>query len=340
MEIAHLLWGLNLGGIETMLVNIANEQTNQASVTIIIINDDINIELLSRLKPGIKVIKLNRRKNVWPLIKLNLLLIKKQFDIVHIHSKEIGMLLFPYMPKSKLVYTIHDTGVAKKYIIRPYALRVAISHSVANDVKKRLGIDTVVISNGIKADEFKKSKGKTGKLFKIVQLSRLHYQKKGQHILIEALSVLRKRGVNNISCDFIGLGDPAPLKELGVKFGIENINFLNGKEQSYIKAHLKDYDLLVQPSIYEGFGLTVTEGMAAKIPVLVSAIEGPMEIIDSGKYGYYFKVGDAEDCADQIEKIMHSDNRLMIENAFDRVNSIYNVEVTARQYIEEYRKIL
>ncbi|WP_147332253.1 glycosyltransferase [Bacteroides sp. OM05-12] len=45
MKIAHLIFGLGLGGIETMLVNIANEQIKYASVTIIIINDCINKEL-------------------------------------------------------------------------------------------------------------------------------------------------------------------------------------------------------------------------------------------------------------------------------------------------------
>ena len=42
MKIAHLIFGLGLGGIETMLVN---EQIKYASVTIIIINDCINKEL-------------------------------------------------------------------------------------------------------------------------------------------------------------------------------------------------------------------------------------------------------------------------------------------------------
>ncbi len=43
--------------------------------------------------------------------------------------------------------------------------------------------------------------------------------------------------------------------------------------------------------------------MLAKIPVLVSNIEGPLEIIENGKYGFYFKSGDVEDLTHKILKI-------------------------------------
>ena len=40
MKVTHIFWSLGFGGIETMLVNIANEQAKAgAEVSIIIIND-------------------------------------------------------------------------------------------------------------------------------------------------------------------------------------------------------------------------------------------------------------------------------------------------------------
>ena len=40
MNVVHIFWGLGFGGIETMLVNIANAQVKSgAKVSIIIIND-------------------------------------------------------------------------------------------------------------------------------------------------------------------------------------------------------------------------------------------------------------------------------------------------------------
>ena len=342
MKIAHLIFGLGLGGIETMLVNIANEQIKYASVTIIIINDCINKELLRKFHSQIEVIRMNRHRSIWPLIKLNRLLIKRKFDIVHVQSKELGLVLLTYFIRSKFVYTIHDTGVALKYINCPYDLRISISECVREDVKIRTGIDSIAISNGIKVTDFRcKIREMTNKasVFKIIQLSRIALPKKGQHILIEALSILKKRGITNILCTFIGEGDSSGLESLVSKYGLSNVLFLGARDQSYIQEHLNEYDL-VQPSMFEGFGITVTEGMAVKIPVLVSNIEGPMEIINKGEYGYFFEVGNAEDCAIQIEKIMSSDNVQLVNSAYKRVCQIYNIETTAKRYIEEYKKII
>lgn len=128
------------------------------------------------------------------------------------------------------------------------------------------------------------------------------HEKKGQHILIKAVNKLIKQGYNQIRLDIIGDGDSHKyLKTLVKELDItEYVRFLGSKNQSYIYEHLCDYDLFVQPSIYEGFGLTVTEAMAAKVPVLVSENQGPIEIIDYGRLGYSFKNQDIDDCAAKI----------------------------------------
>ena len=35
---------------------------------------------------------------------------------------------------------------------------------------------------------------------------------------------------------------------------------------------------------------TLAEALAAKVPVLTSDLDGPMEIICNGKYGYFFRL--------------------------------------------------
>lgn len=343
MRIAHVIWGLELGGIETMLVNIANEQAETESVSIIVINDNINKDLENKLSSKVKLIKLNRHKNIFPLIKLNLLLLREKYDIVHVQSKELGLILLMSVIRSKFVFTIHDTGVNVKYIKQPYKLRIAISKCVQLDVSRRTNIDSFVIPNGIKIDEFggsKVTKNEDGSIFRMVQLSRYTLPKKGQHILIRALGLLEKEGIRNFSCTFIGHGDPDPLKKLANKYNVTTAVFLGKRDQTYIREHLRNYDLLIQPSLFEGFGLTVVEGMASKLPVLVSNIEGPMEIINNGEFGYYFDVGDPYDCAKKIKEIMFNDNCKLVERAYRHICENYNVRVTAQKYIDAYKKIL
>ena len=97
----------------------------------------------------------------------------------------------------------------------------------------------------------------------------------------------------------------------------------------------------MQPSRFEGFGLTVAEAMAACVPVLVSKNEGPLEIIDYGKYGYEFENGDIHGCAEKIAMFLFKKNDLtVVQKALQHVSERYNVETTVRQYLRLYEKML
>lgn len=350
MKIMHITYGFGLGGIETMLHNIANEQaTLGEKIYIIVINNIINNELRNSLDHRIKFICLQRNvssKNILPLIKLNYLLYKINPDIIHLHYSSIIRLIVIKSLLNKTCVTQHDVCNKNnsKYLYKCKRI-YAISNIVRSDIKKWTGLDSEVVLNGIDVNKIKHQQYSQTKkkLFKIVQVSRLMHEKKGQHILIKAVNKLIKHGHNQVRLDFIGDGESHEyleglVKELGIS---EYVRFLGNKDQSYIYEHLCDYNLFVQPSIYEGFGLTVTEAMAAKVPVLVSENQGPLEIIDYGKYGYSFKNKEIDDCAEKIEIFLNEQNdKDMIEQAYERVQALYNVKITAKTYLIKYKKII
>lgn len=344
MHIIHLTWSLQIGGLETMLVNIMNEQIKTEKVSLIVINESFDKTLVRKINSMIKVYYLHRHlksKQLFPYIKLNFLLLKLAPTIIHCHAPRIGMTLLPVFRK-KMLWTIHDVNIDKKYF-KYYSHYCSISKSVYNDVKRRIGIETPIIYNGVKVSDFRKKTIKNNKsnIFSIVQVSRLMHEKKGQHILVMALKILVDKGYNNIHVDFIGSGNSYDyLKRLIYKYGLINYITLQGeKAYTWIAEHLCDYNLVCQPSIFEGFGLTVAEGMAAMVPVLVSANEGPLEIINNGKYGFCFKNGDVEDCAIKIETIMNTDNTKLVNAAYERVYNSFNIEQTAKNYIKQYNII-
>ena len=49
--------------------------------------------------------------------------------------------------------------------------------------------------------------------------------------------------------------------------------------------YIKDADLLVCSSYYEGYNLTVAEALIIGTPVLSTDCTGPREILDGGEYG-------------------------------------------------------
>lgn len=350
MKIIHITYGFGLGGIETMLHNIANEQVALGEkIFIIVINDIVNDELKETLNPQIKFICLKRKvfsKSIMPFVKLNYLLYKIKPDVIHLHYSSISRLILIPSLLHKICVTQHDVCSKKnsKYLYKCKKI-YAISNVVKLDIKKWTGLNSEVVFNGIKVECIHQRQylDTESKLFRIVQVSRLVHEKKGQHILIEAVSNLIKQGYNQIRLDFIGDGDSYKyLHSLIEKLNItEYVNFLGERDQSYIYEHLCDYNLFVQPSIFEGFGLTVTEAMAAKVPVLVSENQGPLEIIDYGKYGYYFMNKNVEDCARKIEFFLNGLNdKSMVNMAYQRVLDLYNVKITAKSYLIKYNNLI
>ena len=345
MKIAHINWSLGTGGIENMVSEIVSEQAKTDDIALFVINDWIEDYILKKIDNRVHLYLIGRKsgsRNPFPLIKFNLLLSKFHPDIIHCHAT--GLINLVFCPYGKRIRTIHNTfNPCKEY--PKFDRLIAISKSV-KEFTANQGFDSVEIDNGISTRNINHTPlglFKDGKLH-FVQVSRLYAKQKGQDILINALSILRdKYNKTNFHMHFIGDGnDKDMLVDLAKSKGLQDFITFEGRvEQQKIYKQLCEYDLFIQPSRFEGFGLTVAEAIAAKVPMLISNIEGPLEIIDGGKYGKTFKSEDAEDCAKKLNEFMEQgkDDK-QIEAAYEHVVKNYDVSVTAEKYLEVYRSLL
>lgn len=327
-----------------MLIDIMNEQVKQNDVSLVIVNHSYQDSLFRQIDQRVKVILLNRipgSRNPLTIIKLNWILWKLNTDVIHVHNSSLLRMVF-IRPKNGLFMTVHALQIPLERVKRAKCL-FAISEAVAEDVRNRCKNQVVIINNGIVTENItQRNCLNFSENIKIINVARLDVTDKGQDILIKAIAILNDRGVDNIVVDFIGAGpSEKKLKDLVVELGLESrIHFLGLQNRKYIYEHLKDYDLMCHPSRYEGFGLTVAEGIAAKLPVLVSSGDGPAEIILQGKLGYIFENDNANDCANKIEYIINNYSQALkiTDKAYDHICQNYSVKRMVNQYSQIYQR--
>ena len=343
MKIIHALWSLGVGGTESMLVDIVNEQVKEHDVYIIVINNSISPHFFDMLDKKCKVYCCNRKiksKSPIPIFKFNYLLWKIHADIIHIHMDNLGKFLW-FTHGAKKVRTIHCAfGLGKDY--KYYDKLFSISEGV-REYTLNQGFDSTVVYNGIHPEQitYKEKMGQTSGIVKIVNVGRLK-QVKGQQLLIEAAHKLILLGYDNFSIDFIGDGDNRNSLETMVKdYHLDSlISFLGMKSREYVYKNLCNYDLYVQPSLSEGFGLTLAEAMVAGVPVITSDQDGPMEVICKGKYGGYFETNNSESLTKALIEFFHNKSYEKVNFARTFVIQNFDIKVTADKYIKQYYKIL
>jgi len=95
---------------------------------------------------------------------------------------------------------------------------------------------------------------------------------KNQSLLLEIISKLQTK-IPNIELRLIGYGNEYKdfLIKKSKKLNIESkVKFISGESKSNVFSELSNSDIFIFPSITEGFGISVLEAQALKIPCLVS----------------------------------------------------------------------
>jgi len=349
MKIAHINFGLSNGGLENMMVDIANLQAKAGhDVSIIIINDSIDQDISNRISSHVTTYFTKRKKgskNLFALINLFWAIYRNNYDIIHSHTVSVGFYL-RFIRGPKKIITLHGLNKNTSQL-KYYDRLISISEAVKDDVVERSGLLSEVILNGINTKKIKvKNNSYIDRSFKIVQVSRLLHEKKGQDLLLHAINeIIKQKKINALEVHFVGDGPSRSyLINLANQLSIQSsIKFLGNKPRQWVYDNLCNYDLFVQPSRFEGFGLTVAEAMAAKIPVVVADNDGPSEIINKGEYGWMFKSESVKDLTEKIIQVYnYSENDLneLTERAYNHCVTSFDVNATSRQYLDHYQKIL
>ncbi len=137
---------------------------------------------------------------------------------------------------------------------------------------------------------------------------------KGQDRLLRAQALLRERGHRMhtvlVGGDAYGLASEyaASIPGLVRELGLEGEVTLTGQVPD-AGPYIERFDVLVNASDPEPFGIVLLEGMARGVAVLAVDAGGPAEIVEHGRTGVLARSGEPEVLADALEPLLESATR-------------------------------
>lgn len=157
---------------------------------------------------------------------------------------------------------------------------------------------------------------------------------KNHAVVIEALGILKRRGINAL---VLATGKPydhrdaahfdrlmAKVKELGVEDGFRVLGVVTLPE---LQALMLNAISLINPSNFEGWSTTVEESKSLGLPIILSDI--PVHLEQAPVFGRYFKANSAEDLAEIMQLAMRE---------YDSAATVKSREIAALALPERIRQ--
>lgn len=172
-------------------------------------------------------------------------------------------------------------------------------------------------------------------------LGRLEEPKKGLSVFLRAASLVTRRCR---TARFVLVGEgPArrELERLAASEGVADRTVFAGERRD-VADLLSAFDLFVQPSRWEGFGLTVLEAMAAGRPVVASRVGGIPEIVRDGRDGFLVPPDDPARLADGIVKMLNDPDLAtrLGRSGRERVEASFGIDGLVRDTVALYHELL
>lgn len=176
----------------------------------------------------------------------------------------------------------------------------------------------------------------------ILMAVRKFHKRKGLQYAIKALPRVLQ-SIPNTRLILIGGGplDPA-LRKLAERLNVgKNVIFTGMIPNVEVPLYLAAADVCLIPSLDEGFGVAAVESMAMKKPLISTMAGGLKEVVDES-VAVIVPAKDANAISEAIIKLWKDPNlrKRMGELGREKVETIYNWDRAAGEYINLYHKVL
>jgi phosphatidylinositol alpha-mannosyltransferase len=246
------------------------------------------------------------------------------FDVVHVHEPAPPSLslLTCMIHDGPLVATFHSATVRSRFlamfdtVLQPFleklSGRIAVSPAARKVIVEHLGADAVVIPNGVAVERFATASplpghprtAAPGAGGTIGFIGRYDEPRKGMDVLVGALEVLAPHRPE-LRLLVAGRGDAEEFRARLPRAVADHVELLGQVSETDKARLLRSVDVYCAPNTgQESFGVILLEAMAARTAVVASDIDAFRRVLDGGRAGALFDVGDAAALATTLDSLL------------------------------------
>ncbi|XOV91876.1 MAG: glycosyltransferase family 4 protein [Bacteroidota bacterium] len=354
MRVLEVCTSPSLGGLELYFISCCNHLHDAKEVEIwaYVKNESlIHKNLKNSINTGVE-----KSNNLFQRVKSLLAVISHfQPQIVHSHNKTdllpIALAKVFSRRSFKHVHTRQMNLPGRKknpfhyFLYKQVDSLIAITERLKNQILKNTTINPEKVrvlyygvpeagSDFVKLDETKNNAN-----FKVGLFARID-AKKNQHVLLEALSLLKNKGID-VSAYLIGRPTDElytqKLENMIAQLDLHQQVKMMGFVQNPINK-MRNFDVILLTSADETFGLVLAEAMRAGVAVIGADGGGVPEIIEHEKSGLLFEPNNPESLAGELEKLII--NKDLVDQLAINGKKIADEKFNEEKHFKSLRQIL
>jgi phosphatidylinositol alpha-mannosyltransferase len=277
------------------------------------------------------------------------------FDVLHVHEPTAPSvsLLANMLATGPIVATFH-TANPRSRMLNTFAswmqpsfeklrARIAVSEAARRTIVEHLGADAVLIPNGVAVPSYAAAPPLTEfppNDATIAFLGRIDEPRKGLDVLLEALPAVAAR-VPAARLLVAGPGDVDDVAERLPDRIRDRVHFLGLVSEEEKRQVFHSADVYCAPNTgQESFGIVLLEAMAAGTPVVASDIDAFRRVLDDGRAGRLFPVGDPSALASALVELLTQEHRRTeLSERGQQVVAAYDWRTVASDIVTVYETV-
>lgn len=349
---------IGAGGTEKVIIQLCKALKEKGYTPIVCASEGRGVKQIEQEQ--IKYYRIPDMQKKSPLVMFTIVtrlykIIKQEgIDIVHTHHRMAAFytrVILPFV-KVKFINTIHNTFEDKKIMTRyayGKAYNVAVGQSVKDYMKRYYNLSDDCISvvynavdnRNIKLEDDERiQQWKREGSFIVGNIGRINTQK-GFEYYIRAAEILKRKKCN---IKFLIIGDGVLYKEIKAmtdSLQLNDIVYFYGFSDNIFNV-IRQLDLVVLSSLWEGFPLTPIETFSMGKTIVATDVPGTIEIVKDGQNGIVVPIKDEKGIAYAVEQLMlDEEKRSMLEkNAYKTYEDKFSYDAFCNNYLSIYRKMI